>query len=221
MPQHVAASVPAVSLVTGVGPPRRTDARRNYKRLLAAASDLFVERGPDAPLDEIAKRAGVGNATLYRHFPTRRDLLVAVCVGDVEALCRHGNDLRATHPPAEALAEWLWAFIEHVTAKQGLAAALLTGRDEDSAVITACQRAIDATGAALLERAQTAGAVRPDLGLGELLRLVNAIAIAAEPDGAHGAERLLSLVLDGVRRRTAVDPAPPPGARPGRAAPNP
>lgn len=200
MPQRVAVSVPAVTLVKGVGPPRRADARRNYRRLLAAAGDLFAELGPQAPLDEIAKRAGVGNATLYRHFPTRRDLLVAVCVGDVEALCRHGNDLRASHPPADALAEWLWAFIEHVTAKQGLATALLTGRDEDSAVIAACQRAIDATGAALLEAAQVDGSVRADLDLGDLLRLVNAIAIAAEPDGGHGAERLLSLVLDGIWR---------------------
>ncbi|MBO0873803.1 MAG: TetR/AcrR family transcriptional regulator [Pseudonocardia sp.] len=200
MLQHVAVSVPAVTLVKGVGPPRRSDARRNYQRLLAAAGDLFSERGPDAPLDEIAKRAGVGNATLYRHFPTRRDLLVAVCVGDVEALCRHGNELRATLPPADALAEWLWAFIEHITAKQGLATALLTGRDEDSAVIAACQRAINATGATLLEAAQVAGTVRADLDLGDLLRLVNAIAIAVEPDGGHGAEHLLSLVLDGIWR---------------------
>lgn len=200
MPQHVAVSVPAVTLVKGVGPPRRADARRNYERLLAAASDLFAERGPEAPLDEIAKRAGVGNATLYRHFPTRRDLLVAVCVGDVEALCQHGNVLRATRPPADALAEWLWAFIEHVTAKQGLAPALLTGRDEESAVIAACQRAIDATGAVLLEDAQVAGTVRFDLDIGDLLRLVNAIAMTAEPDGGYGAERLLSLVLDGIWR---------------------
>jgi AcrR family transcriptional regulator len=200
MPKQVAASVPAVRLVSVVEPPRRADARRNYTRLLAAAGDLFAERGPDAPLDEIARRAGVGNATLYRHFPTRRDLLVAVCVGDVEALCRHGHDLLTTHPPSEALTEWLWAFIEHVTARHGLAEALLTGRAEDSAVIAACQRAIEATGAALLERAQSAGTVRPDLALDDLLRLVNAIAMAAEPDEGHGAERLLSLVLDGIRR---------------------
>src|SRR4051794_6769692 len=84
------------------GPPLRADARRNYQRLLAAASDLFADRGPEAPLDEIARRAGVGNATLYRHFPTRRDLLVAVCVGDVEKLCRRGEELRAARSAQDA-----------------------------------------------------------------------------------------------------------------------
>src|ERR1700733_10026981 len=75
-------------------PAMRADARRNYEALLSAASEMFSSRGPDAPLDEIARLAGVGNATLYRHFPTRRDLLVAVCIDDVDALCALGNRLQ-------------------------------------------------------------------------------------------------------------------------------
>src|SRR6201999_3204489 len=83
--------------------PMRADARRNYEALLDAADEIFSRRGPDAPLDEIARRAGVGNATLYRHFPSRRDLLVAVCIGDVEALCALGSRLQSHRSPGDAL----------------------------------------------------------------------------------------------------------------------
>jgi AcrR family transcriptional regulator len=152
-------------------------------------------------LDEIANRAGVGNATLYRHFPTRRDLLVAVCVGEVDALCSHGNRLRTTNSAADALVEWLRLYVVHVSSKQGLAAALMTENGDDSAVITACHHAIAVAGSALLDAAQATGTIRPDLNLSDLLKLVNAVAVAAESDGAGQADRLLNLVLDGVRRR--------------------
>jgi len=181
-----------------VHPPIRADARRNYEALLVAGSEVFATNGPDASLDEIARRAGVGNATLYRHFPTRRDLLVAVCVGEVETLCALGEQLRSGRRPADALAGWLRAYVEHVSSKHGLGAAMMTGRPEDSAVVTACHAAIDATGAALLERAQQAGEIRVDLDLADLLKLVNAIAIATESDGMDQADRLLRLILDGI-----------------------
>lgn len=179
---------------------QRADARRNYDRLLAAANDVFTAHGPDGSLDEIARRAGVGNATLYRHFPTRRDLLVAVCVGEVEALCAHGNRLRANSSATDALIEWLRLYVVHVTSKQGLAAALMT-ENSDSAVITASHKAIATTGSALVEAAQAAGTIRTDLNSGDLLKLVNAVAVAAESDAPEQADRLLNLVLDGVRRR--------------------
>src|SRR5258705_13790277 len=117
-----------------VRPPARADARRNYEALLAAASEVFGARGPDASLDEIARRAGVGNATLYRHFPTRRDLLVAVCVEEVEGLCALGERLAASARPAPALVRWLTGYVEHVSSKQGLGAAMMTGRAEDSLI---------------------------------------------------------------------------------------
>jgi AcrR family transcriptional regulator len=181
-----------------VHPPLRADARRNYEALLAAADELFTAYGPDVSLDEIARRAGVGNATLYRHFPDRRDLLVAVCVGEVKALCRLGDEL-ATDPDAgRALTRWLRAYIKHVSSKHGLAAAFATGRRADSDLVAACQAAVEAIGCSLLQRAQDGGAVRTDVNLPDIVTLVNAIAMATETAYANQAERMLSIVLAGI-----------------------
>ncbi len=189
---------PRSRLAALLKPPKRSDARRNYEALLAAAAEVFGREGPSASLDEIARRARVGNATLYRHFPTRRDLLVAVCVDEVETLCVLGDQLRSHAQPGDALAAWLGAYIEHVRSRQGLGAAMMTGRSDDSAVVTACQTAIEATAVALLERAQQAGAIRSDLDLSDLLKLVNGVAIATEPDSTDQADRLLRLILEGI-----------------------
>ncbi|HZE65974.1 MAG TPA: helix-turn-helix domain-containing protein [Sporichthyaceae bacterium] len=195
------AASPRSALLGLVPPPTRADARRNYEALLSAASEVFGADGPDASLDEIARRAGVGNATLYRHFPTRRDLLVAVCVEEVEGLCALGERLAVSARPAEALVRWLTAYVEHVSSKQGLGAAMMTGRAEDSMIISACHRAVQTVGDALLKPAQQAGEIRADLEISHLLRLINAVAMAAEPDrvgdGEH-AGRLLDLVLHGI-----------------------
>ncbi|HEX4248318.1 MAG TPA: helix-turn-helix domain-containing protein [Pseudonocardia sp.] len=187
-----------------VCPPSRADARRNYDALLAAAGEVFGAAGPDASLDEIARRAGVGNATLYRHFPTRRDLVVAVCVDDVEMLCELGERLRSSGQPGQALARWLSAYVEHVSSRQGLGAAMMTGRPEDSALVTACREAIAGVGVDLLEPAQRAGEVRGDVELADLLRLASAVATATESDhmdGKDSAARLLEIVLHGIVRR--------------------
>jgi AcrR family transcriptional regulator len=189
---------------TGVGldrlvdPPIRADARRNYDALLAAADELFATHGPDVALDEIARRAGVGNATLYRHFPDRRDLLVAVCVSDVKALCALGEELEA-HPEAgQALTRWLRGYIAHVSAKHGLAAAFATGRREDSELVAACQAAVEAIGTSLLQHAQEGGAVRTDVTLRDVITLVNAIAMATETTTEDEADRMLAIVLSGI-----------------------
>jgi AcrR family transcriptional regulator len=179
-------------------PPMRTDARRNYEALLSAANEIFSVRGPDAPLDEIARRAGVGNATLYRHFPTRRELLVAVCIEDVEELCALGERLQRQPSADGALTRWLRAYIKHVSSKHGLAAAFATGRREDSEFVTACHDAIYAVGSSLLERAQRDDEIRRDVNVVELITLVNAIAIATESQGVKEANRLLGLVFDGI-----------------------
>lgn len=184
-----------------VRPPGRADARRNYDALLRAASEVIGSAGPDASLDEIARRAGVGNATLYRHFPTRRDLVVAVCVDEVEILCALGERLRSGEHPGRALARWLGAYIEHVSARRGLGAAMMTGRPDDSAVVAACREAIDTVGVGLLGPAQQAGEIRPDIALADLLRLASAVAVAAESDHADRTEtaaRLLEIVLHGI-----------------------
>ena len=184
-----------------VHPPLRADARRNYDALLAAADELFTTVGPDASLDKIARHAGVGNATLYRHFPDRRDLLVAVCVGDLRALCQLGDELHADRDAGRALARWLRAYIDHVSAKHGLAAAFATGRKDDSELVAACQAAVAAIGTSLLRRAQHEGKVRDDVELPDVVTLVNAIAMATESTGSDEADRMLAIVLAGIASR--------------------
>jgi AcrR family transcriptional regulator len=181
-----------------VDPPLRADARRNYDALLAAADELFTTNGPDVALDEIARRAGVGNATLYRHFPDRRDLLVAVCVSEVKALCALGKQLDADPDPGKAFTRWLRAYITHVSAKHGLAAAFATGRRADSELVAACQAAVEAIGASLLQRAQDGGTVRSDVALRDVVTLVNAIAMATETTEGGEADRMLAIVLGGI-----------------------
>ncbi|MFE9611404.1 TetR/AcrR family transcriptional regulator [Streptomyces sp. NPDC006012] len=179
-------------------PPLRADARRNYEALVAAASEVFAEQGPDAPLDVIARRAGVGNATLYRHFPVRRDLIVAVCVNEVETLCALGERLGAGSRPRTALIDWVRAYIEHVSAHRGLAAAFTGDHSEDSALVGACREAVRNVGATLLKAAKEDGAVRADLRIDDLLALVNAAATAAETGDLERGERLLHLILEGI-----------------------
>ena len=197
MPQPPPTSAARFGLDQLVHPPMRADARRNYDALLAAADELFTTHGPDVALDEIARRAGVGNATLYRHFPDRRDLLVAVCVGEVEALCILGEELEADPDPGRALARWLRAYIEHVSAKH-LAAAFATGRRDDSELVAACQAAVEAIGTSLLQRAKDDGPIRIDVNLPDVITLVNAIAMAAETTDDPAADRLLAIVLAGI-----------------------
>jgi AcrR family transcriptional regulator len=100
--------------------PKRADARRNYDKLIAAAREAFTERDSSASLEDIARRAGVGIGTLYRHFPTRTDLIEAVYVEEVETLCRSADDLRDA-PPWDALVGWLHRFIGYVATKHALA----------------------------------------------------------------------------------------------------
>ena len=201
MPDHPPITATHFGLNHLVHPPLRADARRNYEALLAAADELFSAHGPDVSLDEVARRAGVGNATLYRHFPDRRDLLVAVCVSEVEGLCQLGDGLAADPDAGRALTSWLRAYITHVSSKHGLAAAFATGRRADSELVAACQAAVNTIGTSLLQRAQDVGAVRTDINLPDVVALVNAIAMAAETADDHGADRMLSIVLAGIAER--------------------
>jgi AcrR family transcriptional regulator len=181
---------------------RRADAQRNVERLIAAAREAFAAHGPNAPLDDIARAAGVGPGTLYRHFPTRLVLFEAVYRDNVERLCAEGARLASSEPPAEALIDWLKGFVAVVSQKRGLAAAL-TEEGQAGELFAQCHTMINATGAALLDGAKAAGAVRDDLALGDLLKMAKAFASAAEssPEGAALAERLLVLSMDGLRPR--------------------
>jgi AcrR family transcriptional regulator len=179
------------------GRPQRADARRNYERVLAAAKEVLGELGVTAPLDEIARRAGVGNATMYRHFPSRRELVIAVYADEVTALCELGQSLLTGSPPADALFTWLHAFITHVAAKRDLPLAIpddTTG--QRSALYRQWHDTMRATASALLARAQDAGAIRGDLDVADLLAAATGIAQAAADDGQ--ASRLLAIVRDGL-----------------------
>jgi AcrR family transcriptional regulator len=180
--------------------PRRADARRNAALLLAAAREVFAEQGTDAPLDEIARRSGVGNATLYRHFPDRRELIIAVYAGEVTALCDRGQALLSEDPPGEALATWLAAFVTHVATKRQLATAIHDDRAGQRAdLFSRWHESMRTTVSALLERAQRAGAVRTDVTAADLLALAHATALAgADEDQAR---RLLRLIRHGIDTR--------------------
>jgi AcrR family transcriptional regulator len=202
MPQDSRTPSPARSM--------RADARRNHDRILAAAAEAVAEHGAEASLEEIARRAGVGSATLHRHFPSRQRLLEAVFRDKVEVLCATAGGLAADPDPGHALATWLRAVAGHAVSNRGLAASLMRGaRDGDAALGTTCHTMITAAGAGLLARAHRANAVRSDVSITDLLALVNAISLAAEqePDGAAQTDRLLTLALTGVHptRGTAAD----------------
>jgi AcrR family transcriptional regulator len=178
--------------------PMRADARRNYEKLVAAARALFTEEGTSAPLEDVAKRAGVGIGTLYRHFPTRQALLEAVYVGEVEAMAQAADKLSEL-PPWEALSQWLHQYVGVAATKRALNEALLEAAP-DSDVLLSCRTAIAGAGTALVERAQRAGVVRADTNFMDVGRMVAGIAMVPTADPGQK-ERMLELALDGLRYR--------------------
>ncbi|MFG2007062.1 TetR/AcrR family transcriptional regulator [Spirillospora sp. NPDC048911] len=174
---------------------RRADARRNRERLLVAAREAFAEEGPDASLNEIARRAGVGPGTLYRHFPNRQSLLTAVLHDRVMTLCEHGKTLAASASPDDAFSDWLRAFLRHARTDHGLTGYMMIEKPPDLGFD--CHQAIRDAAAELLGRAQRAGSVRADLTPDDLLQLITGIALATAAD-AERADRLLAVVLDGL-----------------------
>jgi AcrR family transcriptional regulator len=182
---------------------QRADAKRNVERLLEAARDAIARDGPDASLDDIARDAGVGSGTLYRHFPTRVALLEAVYRGEVERLCAEGDRLLDSDTePGEALSEWLRAYVTVGAMKRGLMGPLTTALGQDSDLFASCKAMVMSTGGRLVERAQDAGAIRDDVELTDILTLVSAIAHAGEltRDQSGLSERLLAVAIDGLRR---------------------
>ncbi|WP_457032537.1 TetR/AcrR family transcriptional regulator [Kitasatospora sp. P5_F3] len=182
--------------------PLRADARRNHDRILAVAGAAVAEHGTEASLEEIARHAGVGSATLHRHFPSRQALLEAVFRDRVETLCAKATELAAGSEPGDALVSWLHAVGAHAATNRGLGAALMPGTGAgDPTLGETCHAMIVNAGGELLVQAQQVRAVRPEVTVVQLLKLVGAIALATEhdPDGAAEAGRLLALVVDGVR----------------------
>jgi len=180
--------------------PRRADARRNRERLLAAATAAFAEQGADAPLEDIARRAGVGIGTLYRHFPTRLALQEGVFRNQVETVCARGRELAEAPSPGEAFAAWLRVLAGFLATKRGLSHALIATLGKDSEVISSCGQAMRTTVEQLLTRAQQAGAVREDLTAMDVMHMMHGIGVAVEHTPGE-ADRMISLMLDGMRSR--------------------
>ena len=189
---------PAAEPASPADPPMRADARRNRERLLAAATAAFNEHGAEAPLEDIAKRAGVGIGTLYRHFPTRGALQESVFRSQVDGVCSRGRDLVNDPAPAEALNAWLHALVSYLATKRGLSKALIDRLGRDSELISSCSQVMRETAASLLERAQAAGTVRSDISAMDVMRLVHGIAVATE-HAPEETDRLISLMFDGLR----------------------
>ncbi|WP_018216106.1 TetR/AcrR family transcriptional regulator [Salinispora vitiensis] len=186
----------------GPQPParKRADARRNEQSLLDAAAAAFLTAGVDAPVRDIAARAGVGVGTIYRHFPTRADLVIAVYRHQVDAAAEAGPTLLASSDtPSAALAQWIDLFVDFLVTKHGLAEALQSDDTTFEALhayfldrlVPVCTRLLDA--------AATAGEVRPDVAAYELLRGVGNLCIGAGRDPRYDARHLIELLIAGLR----------------------
>lgn len=185
---------------TSAQPPRRTDARLNRERLVTTAQEVFAEVGPGASLNEIARRAGVGPGTLYRHFPNRPALLTAVLRDRIESLCGRAETLLSSESADDALAHWLHAFLAHARVNQGMGSAVMI--EEPDALGLDCHQLILDAAASLLTRAQQRGTARADLTADDLVQLVVGIALStAHREDAEQPERLLALVLDATHGR--------------------
>ncbi|MFD4557117.1 TetR/AcrR family transcriptional regulator [Streptomyces sp. NPDC058469] len=179
----------------------RADARRNYERVLAEARVSFAAHGTDASLEDVARRAGVGIGTLYRHFPNRQSLMSAVFEDAVGELLARSRELRDAPQPCAALVSWLREMVSHASEYRGLSRALMAVAHDGTSALARCSDPIREAGGALLFRAQEAGDVRGDVEIGDLLQLTHAIALAAEgnPGDPELADRLLTLTLRGLK----------------------
>jgi AcrR family transcriptional regulator len=187
---------------------QRADARRNYALLLAVAEREVAMHGADASLEQIARVAGVGSATVRRHFPTRHALLAAVFRDRVATLCTHAHDLTARADTRAALLEWLGAVTASAATIRGLANALNQDLTADpGAVHDHCATAqLTAAGEPLVRRAAAAGALTPGVTVTDVLTLITGIALATEhhPDPAAEASRLFDLTLAGLSPRSVA-----------------
>lgn len=180
---------------------QRSDARRNYSRILAVAEEEVAVHGADASLEQIARIAGVGSATVRRHFPTRRALLEAVSRKRIDALSVRAHELTGAEDSREALLEWLSDVVAYSASARGLAAALAyDGAQLEPVYENSCSATLEEAGAPLLHRAVRDGAVEPGVTVADLITLVVGIALATEhhPDPAAQADRMFRLTVAGL-----------------------
>jgi AcrR family transcriptional regulator len=181
--------------------PRRADARRNKEALLDAAAAIFVEAGVEAPVRDIAARAGVGTGTIYRHFPTRADLIIAVYRHQVEACAEAGPALLASGmSPYAALGRWIGLFADFLVTKHGLAHAMRSDQAGFAALHAYFLDRLGPVGAQLVAAAVEAGEIQPGITAAQLMRGVGNLCIGADGDPGYNARRLVELLVAGLRR---------------------
>jgi AcrR family transcriptional regulator len=178
----------------------RADAQRNRERILEVAKLAFTRSGANTSLDEVAKQAGVGAGTLYRHFPTRDALLEAVYYSEVAKLAAAERELSGRLPPAEALRAWMLLFVDYIATKQLIAPALNTLLGGPSKLYEGSRAQISGAIHALVERAVRSGDIRRDLDPFDLLRaLIGVSNVASGPDWLKSAKRLVDILIIGSR----------------------
>jgi AcrR family transcriptional regulator len=177
----------------------RADARRNLQLLLDTAMTVFAKSGVDAPMREIAARAGVGVGTIYRHFPKRADLIVAVFRHEVDSCADAAPALAAQNRPEEALTRWVDRYIDLVTAKHGLAAALQSGDAAYEGLPAYFENQLSPALDGLLKAAAAAGSIRSDVNAWDLLWAIAGLCAPRRTGDATLARRMIALLLDGLR----------------------
>ena len=185
---------------------RRVDAQRNTDALLEAAKSTFATSGVDAPAKEIAALAGVGVGTLYRHFPRRSDLVVAVLRREIDACADAGPALSAIHEPASALTHWLQRFTAFVAAKRGLATALHSGDPAFDALPGYFFERLGPVLSDLLDAATAAGEIRADVSAKDLLTAVALLCHPAPDTDRDYSQRMVGLLIDGLRNTERARP---------------
>jgi AcrR family transcriptional regulator len=181
------------------GVPVRADGRRSHDQLLAAAQETFAEQGTDASLREVARRAGVSIATLYRHFPTREALLEALLRQGFDTLRARAVDLLRAADPGHAVIEWASELAAAASRYEGLPASVMGALNDQNSSLHASCAGLRAAASDLLARAQRSGHIRGDLETDELLATVYAMAWAARTSGTE--ERFLTLLVEGLATR--------------------
>jgi len=178
----------------------RADAERNRARVLEVAKEAFTRSGPDASLDDIAKQAGVGPGTLYRHFPSREALIEAVYRTEVEKLAAAERNFAETMPPIEALRAWMLLFVDYIATKKIISAALNTLVGDPKRVFGASYNQVWDAMRALVKRAVKSGDIRKDLDPIDLLRaLIGVSTVSTSPDWQQSARRLVEILISGAR----------------------
>ncbi|TIS54518.1 TetR/AcrR family transcriptional regulator [Mesorhizobium sp.] len=180
--------------------PLRADAQRNRDALVEVAATAFAAQGVDASLEEIARQAGVGIGTLYRHFPTREHLVEVVYRREVEGLCAAADELALHHPPDVALEQWMQRFVDYIATKRGLATSLRILLNTNSTLFSDTSGRVSLALRRLVQAAVVSGSIRSDIDSSDVLHALGGIYSAPDTkDWRDRSRRLVSLLVDGLR----------------------